>query len=225
MRQTDPLRTEQEVDRFLNFMARWSGVYFVGCVIGMNWGLRSSDILALRVGDVLAGSGKRIQIADRIQIREQKTGHLRDIPITDKMKEILSLHIRNLKQLPDYSPDMPLVLSQKRDGTGARKALCRRQFWFVIKRAADALGLNRRERRIGTHSLRKTYAYQAWRSGVRVDVLQREFGHADVATTHRYACIPDERLDQIFDRVNFGNKDALARRSDFRLKREKRPER
>ncbi|MCI6260391.1 MAG: tyrosine-type recombinase/integrase, partial [Pyramidobacter sp.] len=68
------------------------------------------------------------------------------------------------------------------------------------------------------HSLRKTYAYQAWRNGIRVDVLQKEFGHDSVETTHRYACIPHEQLDLIFRRVDFGNKRAVAEMAKSRKK-------
>ncbi len=218
MKRTDPLRTEQEINSFLHKMAGKSRIYFIGCVIGINWGLRASDILALTVGDVLAGSGKRVQIVDRIQIRERKTGKIRNIPVTEKMKEILSVHVKELQHLSGYSLDMPLVLSHKRRPDGKRKALARQSFWYVIDRISNELGYKRNGRSIGIHSLRKTYAYQAWRCGARVDEIQKEFGHNSLETTHRYACIPDERLDRIFSLVDYGNKTAPKEGSHFRKK-------
>ena len=210
MRRTDPLRTDQEVGRFLHFMSEWNPVYYTACVIGINWGLRASDILALTVGDVLAGEGSRIQIADRVQIVEQKTGKLRDIPVTDKMKDILSAYLRTLKRRQDYSPDLPLIPSRKHDDGGLCRSITRGHLSWIVSSAAKRLGLARNGRCIAAHSLRKTYAFQAWRNGARVDELQKEFGHVSVETTHRYACIPSEQLDLIFSRVNFGNKRALA---------------
>lgn len=210
MRRTDPLRTEQEVNRFLNYMADWNLTYYVACCIGINWGLRASDILALTVGDVLAGEGGRLQICDRIQIVEQKTGKVRDIFVTAKMKDILRAHLRRLKSRPDFSQTLPIFPSRKRRRSGECRPITRGHLSWVISQAAHTLGIARGSRRIAAHSLRKTYAYMAWLSGIRVDVLQKEFGHASVETTHRYACIPYEQLDMIFKQVDFGNKRALA---------------
>ena len=216
MKRTDPLRTEKEVSRFLNYMAGWNPTYYVACCVGINWGLRASDILALTVGDVLAGEGSRLQIRDRIQIVEQKTGKLRDILVTGKMKDILLAHLRRLKARPDYSQTLPLILSRQHDARGNLRPLSRERFSRIISEAGRRTGLTRGSRCIAAHSLRKTYAFQAWRSGIRVDVLQKEFGHASVDTTHRYACIPYEQLDMIFEKVDFGNKRALATASNFR---------
>jgi site-specific recombinase XerD len=93
----------------------------------------------------------------------------------------------------------PLVLSRnKLDGKA--KPLSRHRLWRVISEAARRLGI---KGPIGTHSLRKTFAYQAWDDGERVDVIQKEFGHASVETTHRYACIPDERQDALYKKMKF----------------------
>lgn len=218
MKRTDPLRTEQEVNRFLRYMSEWNSVYYVACCIGINWGLRASDIVSLNVGDVVAGDGSRIQIVERVQIRERKTGKTRDIPVTEKMKEILRVHVRALKKRADYSLATPLILSRKRDRKGNCRALSRERISRVISEAARKIGIARKTRCIAAHSLRKTYAYQAWRNGIRVDVLQKEFGHDSVETTHRYACIPHEQLDLIFRRVDFGNKRAVAEMAKSRKK-------
>ena len=191
-------------------MAGWNLTYYVACCIGINWGLRASDILALTVGDVLAGEGGRLQICDRIQIVEQKTGKVRDIFVTAKMKDILRAHLRRLKSRPDFSLSLPIFPSRKRKRGGECRAITRGHLSWVVAHAARSIGLARGGRRIAAHSLRNTYAYMAWLNGIRVDVLQKEFGHASVETTHRYACIPYEQLDMIFKQVDFGNKRALA---------------
>ena len=199
MKQTVPIRTEPEIHSFLGCLKRWNRNYFIAALIGINWGLRCSDILALQVGDVIAGQAKRVQIIDRVMVREIKTGKTRHIFVTDKMRHELHDHIRNMQ---DWDVETPLVLSQKKGNDGCLKPLSRQQLWYVISVAAEEAGIHGH---IGTHSLRKTYAYQAWRAGVGVDVLQREFGHVSVQTTHRYACIPDEKLEDIYRRVDFSS--------------------
>jgi integrase len=132
-------------------------------------------------------------------IQEIKTGHIRHILITDEMKDVLYGHIKSLGSRIDL--DAPLVLSRNKDtNSGKCKPLSRYRLWRVISQTAKDIGI---KGPIGTHSLRKTFAYQAWRDGQRVDVIQKEFGHASIETTHRYACIPDEHRDELYKKVNF----------------------
>ncbi|MDO5115986.1 MAG: tyrosine-type recombinase/integrase [Synergistaceae bacterium] len=197
MNQTVPIRTEPEIHAFLRCLKGWNRNYYIAALIGINWGLRCSDILAMQVGDVIAGDGKRVQIIDRLVVREIKTGKVRHIFITDKMRSELREHIRSMK---NWRRETPLVLSQKKAAGGKFKALSRQQLWHVISVAAALVGISGE---IGTHSLRKTYAYQAWRNGTRVDVIQKEFGHVNIETTHRYAMIPIKEQEEIYRRVNF----------------------
>jgi integrase len=194
-----PICDKLEIYSLLKRLREWNSNYYIAAVIGIQWGLRCSDILALQIGDVVAGEGTRIQVIDRIMIQEIKTGHIRHILITDKMKDVLYEHIKSLG--PRINLEAPLVLSRNKDTeSGKHKALSRYRLWRVISQTAKDIGI---KGPVGTHSLRKTFAYQAWRDGERVDVIQKEFGHASVETTHRYACIPDERQDALYKKINF----------------------
>lgn len=199
MKQTVPLRTEREIHAFLRCLKEWNSNYYIGALIGINWGLRCSDILALQVGDLVAGAGKRVQIIDRLMVCELKTGKTRHILVTDKMRVELHAHIRSMES---WDAETPLVLSQKKSIDGRLKPISRQHFWYVIAEAARRAGL---KGVIGTHTLRKTYAYQAWRTGIRVDEIQKEFGHVNLGTTHRYTMIPDERLEKIYTSVDFSS--------------------
>jgi integrase len=197
MNKTVPIRTKPEIQGFLKRLREWNANYYIAAVIGIQWGLRCSDILNLRIKNVIAGGGSRIQIKDRITVQEIKTGHERHILITEKMKDVLHEHIRGFPSPVDMNA--PLVLSRNKLN-GDTKALSRHRLWRVISDTARKLEINGP---IGTHSLRKTFAYQAWSDGERIDVIQKEFGHASVDTTHRYACIPDERQDSLYEKMNF----------------------
>ena len=67
----EPLRTDQEIDDFLWAVsqARYGERNRMIVLVGINTGLRMSDILRLKVGQV---RGK-----DRVMIMEQKTGKKR----------------------------------------------------------------------------------------------------------------------------------------------------
>lgn len=198
MKKTVPIQTKPEIFRFLKRLKEWNPNYYIAAIVGIQWGLRCSDILALQVGDVLAGEGKRVQIIDRIMVEEIKTKHERHILITDEMKDVLYEHIKSMG-LRDH-PEAPLVLSRNHNDGGSFKPLSRQRLWAVVAKVACEVGI---KGRIGTHSLRKTWAFQAWKDNVRIDVIQKEFGHASIDTTHRYACIPDERRDEIYRKVGF----------------------
>lgn len=210
MQRTVPIRTKPEIQSFLKKLREWNQNYYIAALIGIQWGLRCSDILALQVGDVLAGTGSRVQIIDRIEIKEIKTGHIRHILITDDMKDELYAHIRGMGKNVDL--ERPLVLSRNHNEHGDHKPLSRQRLWRVINQAARELRI---KGPIGTHSLRKTWAYQVWAEGrERIDVIQKEFGHASVETTHRYACIPDERRDGLYSKLNFARTSRKKRRQN-----------
>lgn len=76
-----PLRSQREVvavrDALERRCLRDGGLF----VLGTNTGLRISDLLRLRVSDVLTPGARRRQVASRLQIREKKTGKAKDIPL------------------------------------------------------------------------------------------------------------------------------------------------
>ena len=51
---------------------------------------------------------------------------------------------------------------------------------------------------IGTHTLRKTFGYYAYQSGVAIEVIQKLFNHSTPATTLRYIGITQEHLDEVY---------------------------
>ena len=202
IRKTTPIRTEPEIHALLHYLSKWNPNYYMAALIGIDWGLRCSDILNLKVGDVVAGTGKRVQISDRIVVVEQKTGHERLITIQEKMKHNLHEHIRSrAKQDGELDLSAPLILSQKRTPEREKKAPSRQHISSVINKAAKKVGIRGS---IGTHGLRKTFAYQAWLKDVGVDVLQKILGHEHVSDTHRYACIPMRYEEEVYQKVNFG---------------------
>ena len=76
-----PLRSQREVvavrDALERRCLRDGGLF----VLGTNTGLRISDLLRLRVSDVLTPGARRRQVASRLQMREKKTGKAKDIPL------------------------------------------------------------------------------------------------------------------------------------------------
>ena len=124
-------------------------------ILGINSGLRISDLLTLKVSDVYA-NGK---IKDRIVIREKKTNKLKDFPLGETSKKALKEYVVTLK------PGQALFAS----GKGC-KPITRQQAYRILNYTARAIGIMDK---IGTHSLRKTFVYHAFNTGVDITRIQK----------------------------------------------------
>lgn len=203
MKFVQPIRDRKNIFDLLRFLKQWNRNYYVAAAIGINWGLRCSDILSITIGDVLAEStAKRVYIRSALRVIELKNKHERIIPISRSMAQILKEHIAWLGY-PDIPKEAPLVLSRNYKHTASGnvllKPLSRQRLWAVIAFAAQELGITE----IGTHSLRKTYVWQAWANGVSLDVIRKELGHSSIEITERYAAIPLSATRKVYEKVNF----------------------
>lgn len=156
-------------------------------VLGTNSGLRISDLLSLNVGDVMDERGN---VKDRISLKEKKTNKRKDFPISDNAKKAIVEYLvtRN------YELDEPLFMSRKKGGT-----LQRAQAWKVINDAAKAVGITGH---IGTHTLRKTFAYHAYKQGKDIVQIQKLLNHSSPAVTLAYIGITQEEQDEIYLTIN-----------------------
>ena len=68
-------------------------------VLGINIGLRTQDLVSLRVSDV---SSSPKDIKKRVQVIEQKTGKIREFEINDAASNALKVYLGSLKT---YEPD------------------------------------------------------------------------------------------------------------------------
>lgn len=141
--------------------------------MGINCGLRISDLLKLKISDV--------KNKTHIEITEQKTGKNKSFPITPVIKSVLSNYIKNKK------PEQWLFASQK-----GPKAITRIQAYRIIKNASKIAGL---DEHIGTHSLRKTFGYHFYQQTKDVALLQNILNHSSPNVTLRYIGINQDIID------------------------------
>lgn len=145
-------------------------------IMGINCGLRISDILALDVKDV---RGKKF-----VQITEKKTGKFKKFPINSKLKPMLEEYTKG------KNPDEPLFK------TVFENRLDRFAAYHMIKNVCKKAGL---EEKIGTHTLRKTFGYHHYKKFKDVAMLQKIFNHSSPSITLRYIGIEQ---DEIFESYN-----------------------
>ena len=132
-------------------------------VMGINMGLRLSELLHVKVEDVSEDGKIKDFYGNNPFIYMNK--HV-------KQAIIEYLHKRQLDST-DY-----LFKSQK-----CASPITRQQAYRIINKAAKDVGV---PGKVGTHTLRKTFGYHAYRSGVAVSLLQKHFHHATPSETLRY---------------------------------------
>lgn len=144
---------------------------FVLFEIGINSGLRVSDLLSLKVKDV---RGKL-----HLSITEGKT---------KKKKQFYIQHISDVieKYTKHMEEDDWLFPSRK-----GNKAISRIQAYNILNKAADLIGLEK----IGTHTMRKTFGYWYYKQTKDVAYLMKIFNHSSQSVTLRYIGIEQEEID------------------------------
>lgn len=191
MELVQPIRDKQQLEAMKRYLRGTSLRDYCLFVLGINSGLRISDLLLLRVEDVLSPSGK---VKDRVSLRERKTGKMKDFPIGNSARKALTEYFA---QNP-LTAHEPLFPSRKRS-EGERKPLSRVQAYRILSEAAKAVGIRES---IGTHTLRKTFGYHAYTMGTDITRLQKLLNHSAPSITLAYIGITQEELDQVYIALN-----------------------
>lgn len=202
-----PIRDLKQIETMKRLLKSKSLRDYCLFVLGINSGLRISDLLSLQIKDV-CDKGK---IKDRITIRELKTNKTKDFPLSSNSKNALKeyLKTRELKE------NEPLFQSRKRNRAEAERLcegkdcnavnrevsrgnkgfLLRQQAYKIINTVAKSVGI---KEKIGTHTLRKTFGYHAFNNGYDITLIQKLFNHSSPSITLRYIGITQDELDDVY---------------------------
>lgn len=168
-----PLRTQQEINDFLFCLRRNKNanrdVFLF--LIGINSGLRMSDIVKLKKKDVISSKNPRIV--------EQKTGKTRILYLSS-LQELIQDYTK------DLDPEDYLFPSTK--GGHLEVNTVYQMFQKVAKL------LDRDD--IGTHTLRKTFGYHYYKKTKDVATLMEIFGHSSEKITKRYIGINEDEISE-----------------------------
>lgn len=156
-------------------------------VLGAHTALRISDLLKLTWADVYDAT--RCNFRSHIVLTETKTGKRKKIALHTQVIDALKLYF------PHRRCDFIFANNRKNGG-----AIGRTQAWRIIKIAANATETNATcvNSTISTHSLRKTFGYFAWKSGVDHILIMGIYNHTSFQITRRYLGITQDDLDKIY---------------------------
>jgi len=185
--EVEPIRNTEKILGMKEFLRQKGGCYELLFVMGLNTALRIGDLLSLSISDVTDGDGK---ILEDICIKEHKTGKPKRMPVNESVKKAL---VGYLAAYPNRKRSTPLFVSRK------CRTLSRSQAWRTLRAAGESVGLHN----IGTHSLRKTFGYHAYRkSGSDIGLVQKLLNHSSGKITLRYIGIDREKMDNMYMELN-----------------------
>jgi Site-specific recombinase XerD len=174
------IKSKKDIKILKTYFRRQSVRNYLLFIIGINTNLRISDIISLKLKDVLNGE----------KITEKKTGKTRKIIKNSAIEDALNIYIKR------YHPkeDDFLFFSRKigdnpitRQGVHKILSMARTQCAIVYK--------------ISAHSLRKTWGFFAYQSGTKLEYIVVAFNHSSPAVTLRYIGITSHEVEQIFTKL------------------------
>ncbi len=181
MEYVEPIRSKKQIDSIKRFLKNSNLRDYLLFVLGINSGLRISDLLLLTIDNVME--------KNRIILREKKTGKTKDFPVSDTCKKAIQEYLGKAQITSGW-----LFKSKKGD-----HPITRIQAYRIINKAARAVGI---KEAIGTHTLRKTFGYWAYKNGVDVTRIQKLLNHSAPSVTLTYIGITRDELDNIYINLN-----------------------
>jgi len=149
-------------------------------------GLRVSELVGLRLGDVDQGVG-----VVRVVGKGDKE---RLVPVGEAALASLKAYLAaGRPRLQRVQPSDALFLG--RHGQG----LTRQMFWQLIKRAARAAGI---VKPVTPHTLRHSFATHLLERGADLRSVQLMLGHADIGTTQIYTHVSRAHLKALYDKYH-----------------------
>jgi site-specific recombinase XerD len=158
--------------------------------LGLSTGLRVGEMANLRCGDVFVENGM-----SSLLVRRGKGGKPRTVRFNGELREHLVRYFRWKGEIGEsVAGEAPLLMSEKTEGFMTTRAIQK-----AFKRCTARAGLSLH---YSVHSLRHTYACHLYKaSGWNLRLVQKQLGHASIATTQVYADVMEPDTQRALERL------------------------
>ena len=174
-------------------------------VFGINIGLRISDIVRLKLSDLL---DENANVKSHLEIKEQKTNKYKKIRINSGLAKEIEEYTRALLYIKyeivfdriKTEQEMKEKYNEIRETTylffsNKGGHLTRIQAYRILSSVAEKCGISN----FGSHSLRKTFGYWHYKQDGDIVVLMELFNHSAPSVTLRYIGLNQDILDNKMD--------------------------
>ena len=163
MNTVQPIRDKEIIEKFKNELLKKGSRDYMLFVIGINTGLRISDILGLNVESV---KGKQY-----VEVIEKKTKKFKRFPLNKKLQKLIKDYlIEREKKYYSITGEEPLFVGKK------HKRLHRSQVYRFINDVCKNVNISVN---VGTHTMRKTFGYHHYKLNNDVALLQKIFNRRE----------------------------------------------
>jgi integrase len=183
MEYVDPIKDIESINSIKMILRKQSQRDLLLFVFGINTGIRVSDLLSLKVDDIWDGTEIREFLYLKDTNNDEASVYYINSSIQFELKKYLESH--------EFSDSDFLFKSKKNN-----QPITRQQAYRIINKAAREVGI---PGKIGTHTLRKTFGYHAYRKGIAISILMGIYHHHSPSETLRYIGIDkdEERLIKV----------------------------
>lgn len=182
-----PIKNRKQLEAMKSFLKGKDIRDYLMFMVGISSALRISDILKLKVKDIWDGK----KPTEFIMLNEKKTGKPKRFPITKNLSKAI------MQFMKEYDLEQDDFIFQSRKGD--KKAITRSHAAYILSNAADYVGI---KEPISTHSMRKSWGYWAYKSGVSLALIMEALNHSSIANTRKYLGITQEDLDNVYMNLN-----------------------
>lgn len=160
--------------------------WYLMLVLGFNTGLRISDLVSLKVGQI---RGREDFVILEGKTQKERQVHLK-WGVRMKLDELLK----------DRDQEEYVLQSRQRDkGNGLARPISTQRALDIIKDIAARAGY---EGHVGCHTMRKTYAWSVYdASGEDLSLLQKTLNHSSQAVTMHYIGIEQENINEAINKM------------------------
>jgi integrase len=194
-----PIKNQSDIERarhyFHDNIKRYSNIHlrnYCLFVLGINVARRIGDLLKLTVGDIIDTTSGVGAFKEWIEIREEKTNKIATFQIHPYVREAISEYLLSLDTYNQYD-----FLFKSREGQN--KPITRNMAWKIMSDMSTDLNLGVN---VGTHTLRKTWAYTKIQQNIDnpyiVAEISNELNHKDIKTTFKYCGYDKEERSHIY---------------------------
>lgn len=180
-----PIKSTDHIKAMKEYLYKKSARDYLLFILGINNGLRTGDLLKLKVKDL-----KDLKAGDSIKIKEGKTKKVNVIFINKAVYKALKNYLHKTKY---NKPGDWLFPSQINPHQHINTIGCN----LMIKSWGRKIGIREN---LGAHSLRKSWAYhQRVSHNTPIELIMRRLNHSSIEMTLRYACIDEIEINGILE--------------------------
>ena len=186
MNKSLPIKKRKDLENFLNYYktVKPNLRNHLLLIFGLNTGLRVSDILSVKWKNIYDFDSEHIRT--HLNLSESKTGKRICILVNVALRSAIIDYQDSIK---DFHSEDYVFVSQKSD------RLSRYQAYRIVRDAARGCNI---EGIIACHSMRKTFAYYAYKQGASPAMIMSLLNHSSFEVTKRYIGIEQDEKDQVY---------------------------